>query len=156
VVAPNAAPAASDPTPHLEGETTVRNPPVLVSIIGFFAALAGFTWLFLGLRILGFDWFGVFGDLPQFESAGLWGWFAILGGVLWIAAAVGLWSLQPWAWMAALIVAGFSLFEAFVWMFRYPGSGIGLSMSLLPLVVILYLNSRDVKAQFGISETPES
>ena len=43
----------------------MRNPPILVAVIGFFAALAGFGYLFFGLRVLGFDWFGLFGDLPR-------------------------------------------------------------------------------------------
>ena len=42
----------------------MRNPPILISVIGFFAALAGFAHLFFGLRVLGFDWFGALGDLP--------------------------------------------------------------------------------------------
>ena len=75
----------------------MKNPPILISVIGFFAALAGFGWLFLGFRVLGFDWFNVLGDLPALESAGIWGWLAILGGVLWLAAAFGLWSMRPWA-----------------------------------------------------------
>jgi hypothetical protein len=52
----------------------MRNPPILISVIGFFALLAGFGYLFVGLRALGFDWFGLFGDLPSLESVGLWGW----------------------------------------------------------------------------------
>ena len=47
----------------------MRNPPVMISVIGFFAALAGFGWFFFGLSLLGFDWFGVLGDLPAFEQA---------------------------------------------------------------------------------------
>ena len=66
----------------------MKNPPILISVIGFFAALAGFAWLFLGLRILGFDWFGALGDLPAFEQAGLWGWLAIGAGILWLAGRV--------------------------------------------------------------------
>ena len=42
----------------------MKNPPVLIAVIGFFAALAGFGYLFFGLRLLGFDWFGALGDLP--------------------------------------------------------------------------------------------
>ena len=45
----------------------MKNPPILISVLGFFAALAGFAWLFFGLRLLGFDWFGALGDLPAFE-----------------------------------------------------------------------------------------
>ena len=73
----------------------MRNPPILISVLGFFAALAGFAWLFVGLRVLGFDWFGALGDLPQFEQTGLWGWLAIAGGILWLAVAFGLWALRP-------------------------------------------------------------
>jgi hypothetical protein len=128
----------------------MKNPPILVSVIGFFAALAGFAWLILGLRVLGFDWFTVLGDVGKFEQSGLWGWLAIGMGILWLAAAVGLWSLRPWAWMFAMVVAGFALFEAFLWVLEYPGSGLGLGMAILPLVIILVLNGRDTKAAFGL------
>ena len=108
----------------------MRNPPVLISVIGFFAALAGFGYLFFGLRVLGFDWFGIFGDLPRFESVGLWGWFTIAAGIGWLLVALGLWALQPWARIFAMIIAGVSLFEAVLAFIQFPGSGIGLSMSL--------------------------
>ena len=132
----------------------MRNPPILISVIGFFAAIAGFAWLFVGLRMIGFDWFGLFGDLQQFESVGLWGWLAIATGILWLAAAAGLWALQPWAWAFAMVVAGISLFEAFLWTITSFGTGIGLAAGLLPLVIILYLNSRDVKRAFGMMDPP--
>ena len=127
----------------------MRNPPILVSVIGFFAALAGFGYLFFGLRVLGFDWFGVLGDLEPFESVGLWGWLAIFAGIAWLLAAGGLWALQPWARIFAMVVAGFSLFEAVLAFFQFPGSGIGFGMAILPGVILLYLNSREVKAAFG-------
>jgi hypothetical protein len=132
----------------------MKNPPILISVIGFFAALAGFGWLFFGMRLLGFDWFGVLGDLPQFENIGLWGWLAIGGGILWIAAAVGLWSLRPWAWTLAMVVAGLALFQAFIAFVQWPGTGIGFAMSILPLIILLYLNSGDVKAAFGLKTPP--
>lgn len=127
----------------------MRNPPILISVIGFFAALAGLGYLFFGLRVLGFDWFGVLGDLPAFESVGLWGWLAIVAGIAWLLVALGLWALQPWARIVALIVAGFSLFEAVLAFFQFPGSGAGFAMALLPIVILLYLNSREVRAAFG-------
>ena len=130
----------------------MKNPPVFVSILGFFAALAGFAWLFLGLRILGFDWFGVLGDLPAFERVGIWGWLVVGLGVIWLAVAVGLWSLRPWAWTFAMVVAGLALFEAFLWFLQFPGSGVAFGMSILPIIIILYLNTRDVKAEFGMAE----
>jgi len=131
----------------------MKNPPVLVSVIGFFVALAGFAWLFLGLRLIGFDWFGILGDFEAFESAALWGWLAVAGGVLWLLAALGLWAMQPWAWMATMIVAGIAVFEAFLYMLAYPGSGLGIGMMIMPGIIILYMNSKDVKAAF-LGEVP--
>jgi hypothetical protein len=127
----------------------MRNPPVLVSVIGFFAALAGFGYLFFGLRVLGFDWFGVLGDLPAIESVGLWGWLAVFVGIAWLLVAGGLWALQPWARTFALVVAGISLFEAVLAFIQFPGSGLGFGMALMPGVIIWYLNSSEVKAAFG-------
>ena len=59
----------------------MRNPPVLISVIGFFAALAGFSWLFLGFRLLGFDWFGLLGasSVRQGLWAGSRSWAASCG-----------------------------------------------------------------------------
>ena len=127
----------------------MRNPPILISVIGFFGALAGFYWLYLGLRLLGFDWFGVLGDLPAFEQSGLWAWLAIGAGIAWLAAAAGLWSLREWAWQFAIIVAGFALFEAFLWFLEAPGSGVGFSAAIMPLIIIWYLNTPEVRAAFG-------
>ncbi|HET7829980.1 MAG TPA: hypothetical protein VFL03_10490, partial [Candidatus Limnocylindrales bacterium] len=63
------------------------------------------------------------------------------------------WSLQPWAWMFAMVVAGFAIFEAFLWMIQYPGSGIGLAMLFVPGLIVIYLLSRDVKAAFGMGDS---
>ena len=132
----------------------MRNPPIMVSVLGFFGLLAGFTYLFIGLRALGFDWFGAFGDLPALESIGLWGWLAIGAGIAWILAAIGLWGMQEWARIFGLVMAGFSLFEAALAFFQFPGTGIGFSMALLPAVILWYLNSAEVKAAFGVVDRP--
>ena len=101
----------------------------------------------------GFDWFGLLGDLPAFEQSGLWGWLAIAAGIAWLAAAFGLWSLQPWAWTFTVIVAGFALFEAFLWFLEYPGSGVGFASSIMPTIILLYMNSTEVRAAFGKIDT---
>jgi hypothetical protein len=132
----------------------MKNPPILISVIGFFAALAGFASIFFGLRVLGFDWFGALGDLPAFESVGIWGWLALGLGILWVLVAFGLWALQPWAWMFAMIVAGLALFEAFLAFFQFPGTGYGFAMAIMPVIILLYLNSAAVKAAFGVADPP--
>lgn len=130
----------------------MRNPPILISVIGFFAAVAGISWIIMGMRILGFDWFGALGDVGRFDQSGIWGWLAIGAGILWIAVAGGLWTLRSWAWVMAMIVAGLALFEAFLWFLEYPGTGLGLANSILPFIIILYLNTREVKEAFGMVE----
>lgn len=127
----------------------MKNPPILVAILGFFAALAGFGFLYVGLRVLGFDWFGALGDLPVFENVGLWGWFAIITGIVWLLVAGGLWALQPWARIFAMVMAGLALFEAALAFAQFPGSGIGFAMAIVPALLLWYLNSSEVKAAFG-------
>ena len=134
----------------------MKNPPILISVIGFFAALAGFGYLFFGLRVLGFDWFGVLGDLPAYDSVGLWGWLAIATGIVWLLVAGGLWALQPWARTFALIIAGFALFEAVLAFFQFPGTGIGFGMAIMPGIILLYMTSSEVKAAFGQTESTSS
>ena len=132
----------------------MRNPPILVSVIGFFGLLAGFEFFFFGLRAIGFDWFGLFGDLPAVEHVGLWGWLAVINGVIWILAALSLWTLQPWARLFVLIIAGFALFEAALAFFQFPGTGIGFSMAIMPGLILWYMNSAEVKAAFGEPPQP--
>ena len=127
----------------------MKNPPILISVLGFFAALAGFAFFFFGLRVLGFDWFGALGDLPEFESVGLWGWLAVITGIVWIMVAFGLWGLQSWARIVAMVVAGFALFEAVLAFFQFPGSGIGFAMALMPALILWYLTTAEVKDAFG-------
>jgi hypothetical protein len=136
------------------GDTRMKNPPILIAVIGFFAALAGFAWIFFGLRVLGFDWFGALGDLPTFEHVGIWGWLALGLGILWILVGVGLVALQPWAWLTAVIVAGLALFEAFLAFFQFPGTGYGFGMAIMPIIILLYLNSAGVKVAFGVKDPP--
>lgn len=127
----------------------MRNPPILISVLGFFAVLAGFGYLFFGLRVLGFDWFGIFGDIPRLDDVGLWGWLAVGVGVLWLLVGFGLWALQSWARTVALIVAGLSLFEAVLAFFQFPGTGVGFAMALMPGLILWYLSSADTKAAFA-------
>ena len=130
----------------------MENPPILISVLGFFAALAGFGFLFYGLRVIGFDWFGIFGDLPAYEDVGLWGWLSVATGIVWLLAAGGLWSLQPWARTFTMIIAGFALFEAVLAFFQFPGTGIGFAMALMPAFILWYLSTDDVVAAFAANE----
>ena len=132
----------------------MKNPPIFVSILGFFAMLAGFGFLFYGLRVIGFDWFGIFGDLPATEHVGIWGWLAAITGVIWISAALSLWALQPWARLFVMFMCGLALFEAVLAFFQFPGTGIGFGMAVMPALILWYLSTSEVKAVFDENAPP--
>ena len=79
----------------------------------------------------------------------MWGWLAVGTGIIWLLAALGLWALQPWARLFALIIAGFALFEAVLAFIQFPGTGVGFGMAIMPALIIWYLSTDEVKAAFG-------
>ena len=79
------------------------------------------------------------------------GTVATMAGIAWLLVALGLWALQPWARAAAMIIAGFSLFEAVLAFIQFPGTGIGFGMALLPGVILYYLSTAEVKEAFGLA-----
>jgi predicted flap endonuclease-1-like 5' DNA nuclease len=132
----------------------MKNPPILVAVLGFFAALAGFGFIIMGFRLIGFDWFGLLGDLPSFEHVGLWGWLAVITGIVWLLVALGLWALQPWARLFAMIMAGVGLIEAAIAFFQFPGTGVGFAMAIMPGLILWYLTTSEVKEAFGLEAAP--
>ncbi len=94
-----------------EGEkrTPVKNPPILISVLGFFGLMVGIYYLFAGLRILGFNYFGVFATAPATDYWGFWGLMSIVIGLIYAAAAWALWTLEPWGWLFAVILSVFAL-----------------------------------------------
>ncbi len=65
--------------------------------------------------------------------------------------AFGLWALQSWARLFAMIMAGLSLFEAVLAFFQFPGSGIGFGMAIMPALILWYLSTAEVKTAFAES-----
>jgi hypothetical protein len=130
----------------------VRNPPIGIAILGFIALMAGFAYLILGLR-----WMGaiVFGPVPSGEGVGLTGLLAIVAGVIYVAAGVALWSLRAWAWAFAMILSVFGLFEAVLVAFAADSLAAGFGAALLPAVVLWYLNTDQIKAEFMEANPPE-
>lgn len=122
-------------------------PPVGVALLGFVALMAGFAYTLMGFRYAGFVVFG-----PGSIGSGLfiWGLLTLIVGILFIAAAFALWSTQPWGWLFAHYLAIFGVLEAFfVWISNNSFTD-GLAVAIFPLLVIWYLNDRDVKAAFGM------
>jgi len=117
--------------------------------------MAGFVWIVAGLRALGVEFGSVFGDLPAYDNVGIWGVLSLGVGILWVAAGMAMWSLQPWAWGFIAIVAIFALVNAFFLMVAYAGSGAGLIQALMPALILLYVTTPEVKAAFGVGAQPQ-
>jgi len=63
--------------------------------------------------------------------------------------AVGLWQMRDWAWYAAMIASGLSMFFT-IWRHFYGGQPY---VTMLLVVIVFYLNQREVKAAFrGVRE----
>ncbi len=122
-------------------------PPVGVALLGFVALMAGFAYSVMGLRYAGYVVFGR-GDIGQ--GLLLWGLLTLLVGILFFAAAFALWATQPWGWLFTHYLAIFGLLEAFFVMIANNSLTDGIAVAIFPLVVIWYLNDRDVKAAFGM------
>ncbi len=127
----------------------MKAPPVLISVLGFFVAMVGILDIFGGLRLIGFDFFGLFKDYPTTTHLWFWGLMWIVLGVIYLAVAWALWSLRPWAWVFASIMAVFGLVSAFFVMFD-AGIGAALGAALLPGIIFFYLQSDKVKSAFEV------
>ena len=122
-------------------------PPVGVALLGFVALMAGFAYTLVGLRYIGLVTFG-----PAQIGSGLviWGALTFLVGILFFAAAFALWATQPWGWLFAHYLAIFGLIEAVFVMLANNSLEDGIAVALFPLLVIWYLNDKDVKGTFGL------
>ena len=73
----------------------------------------------------------------------------VLFGVALLYLAYGVWTLQPWAWTATLIVVGIYAVFSLIAVIMAPGS-IGAWISLiLAAVIVWYLLQPDVRGAFG-------
>jgi hypothetical protein len=126
-------------------------PPVGVALLGFVALMAGLAYTVMGFR---YSAFVVFGPGSIGSGLFLWGLLSLLVGILFFAAAFSLWATQPWGWLFAHYLALFGLLEAFFVMIANNSVTDGLAVAVFPLLVIWYLNDKDVKAAFGMETRP--
>jgi cytochrome c oxidase subunit IV len=99
------------------------------------------------LRYLGAVTFG-----PASIGSGLvlWGGLTLIVGLMFFAAAFALWATQPWGWLFAYFLAIFGLIDAVFVMLANNSLTDGIAVALFPLIVIWYLNDKDVKGAFGM------
>ena len=128
---------------------SVKGRPAGITILAVLAFATGAVYLLDGLRILGFV---VFGPGQALSNVSMSGWSLLFVGALWVGLGVGFLSLKGWAWLAGVIIVGLSLIVAFFT--HLNGSELGelFMATILPLVVLFYLDSTKVKAAFGLDD----
>ena len=119
--------------------------PAGITIIAVLALAIGVIDVLEGLRDLGYV---VFGPGQVLSNASLTGWLTLIVGVVWLVIAGGFFSLQPWAWLLAVIWVGVSLIEAFFGSLNNWQLGSALFAMAIPLIILAWLNSGHVKAAF--------
>ena len=129
-------------------ESAVKR-PAGITILAVLAFVTGAVYLLDGIGILGFV---AFGPAHVVSNVSMSGWSLIFVGALWVALGVGFLTLKGWAWIAGVITVGISLIVAFF--SHLNGAQIGelFMATILPLVVLFYLDSTKVKTAFGLEE----
>jgi hypothetical protein len=127
----------------------MKNPPILIAVLGFFGLMTAFFYIFAGLRMIGFDWFGAFKDAPATQGYWFWGALWVIVGIFFAAASLALWALRPWAWLVAVVLSIVGLVTAFFVMID-SNFGAALGAALLPAIILWYLYTTEVRSAFGI------
>jgi hypothetical protein len=86
----------------------------MMVLIGIFHAIAGLAAIFE-------DEFFVVGRNYVFDlDVTAWGWIHLIGGIIVIAAGIGVYSGAPWARTVGVILAGLSAIGSFFYIPYYP------------------------------------
>lgn len=124
--------------------------PLGVTIIAILLAIGGVSQVLVGTEGLGITSLGIGAVV---DAAGISGWAAIVGGVLTIIAAGGLFTLKSWAWLLVVAVLGIRVIVD-VWALVTHGTGGAIAGAVIGNLVISgvalwYFMRGNVKAAFG-------
>lgn len=71
----------------------------------------------------------------------------VLEGAADMVAAIGLLKLRRWAWVLVMLLVGYGMADN-LWRY-FSGGGAAYTEMLLDVVIVFYLNQRDVQRAFG-------
>ena len=109
-----------------------------------------------GLTAVGLELSGVrLGERLSMSGLEFYGAFlvpVVLEGTADLVAAIGLLRLRRWAWVLAMLIVGYRMANN-LWLYASGGDAAELEM-LLDVVMVFYLNQRDVQRAFGHGYQP--
>ena len=135
--------------------------PTGVSVIAVYFLIVGILSLLWSLFILGVGgvsaFFGsIFGaeNITAFGGAQAWsGYIGLITAVIQIALCFGLSAMKKWAWYLTMIGVGLTVITGVLGMFSgglfgFICGSLGL---IIPLIILFYMLSRDVRLIFGMN-----
>jgi len=131
-----------------------RHRPFGITILAILASVAFIVEAFITLLFLGaipaalFGGTGFFGD--ALLGAILWGILALIWG--WVA--IGLWTLNPGAWLFVVALSILNIIFAFISILGATTFGAVLPTVIINAAILIYSLSPGVKDAFGIPQQP--
>lgn len=124
--------------------------PLGIMIIAIILAFSGVFQVLVGTEALGITDFGL---ASVADAAGISGWASVIGGVLSIIVAGGLFTLAGWAWTLAVVVLGIRVIVDVIAIVTHgPSSALGgaaIANIVISGVILWYFLRPGVKAAFG-------
>jgi lysylphosphatidylglycerol synthetase-like protein (DUF2156 family) len=119
-----------------------RDRPLGVTIIGVLLLLAGLVAILSGVLI------GSLGDLSDIELAVEL--VALVIGLIYIIAAFGFFKGWSWVWLVTMVILVLGIIiDIASWVIHGMDDIVGLLIDLIiPVIILLYMNSQNVKAFF--------
>ena len=111
---------------------------IMLIMIGFFHALAGFT------GILKDEFYAVTPNYILKFDATTWGWIHLIGGVIVVLAGFGVFKGAVWARTVGVIIAVISALVSFAWIPVYPIWGILVIAIDVAVIWALTAHGRDI------------
>ena len=119
---------------------TGRSRPLGITIIAVIMGIQGILGIIAGILSLTAS-----GANPAFAVAGI---ITLILGVLYLVLAWGLWTLQPWAFWATVVLEVIALING-IFALTQGNTGTGLLNIVLALIILIYLFAdRNVRAAF--------
>jgi len=120
-----------------------------VAVLAVLAVFAGALELLKGAQFLALI---AFGPIPAGDGNVIVGSLAVVAGIAWIAVGAAMLSLRSWAWLVAMLVAIFGLFEALFSLLVTLSWEYAIVTAIFPALVLWYLNRDKIKVAFGVED----
>jgi hypothetical protein len=127
-----------------------RSRPTGLAVIAVLNGLEGLWLLAVGSMFAGLGLIGLFTIDPKAVGgySVLYGILIAAVGVVHLVVAYALWMFRPWAWLGALLLSVVSILVS-LGAYAFTGQAPTLFSLIVPVIVIVYLLRRDIRAAFG-------